>query len=126
MACKNICRLCDKLIISNSVTFNGAILLIDIPAGSYANCEKYCIVVGQPIPTTTTITAPVYITIGGSTTTLYPLNDCRCAQVQAAQIDTRTKYSTRVVTTATGGTFKILGELKCSQNTLRALPVPTT
>lgn len=125
MACKNICKLCDKFVISNTVTFNGAILLIDIPAGSYRDGEKYCILVAQVIPATTTIIAPVYITIGGDTTTLYPLVDKHCAQVTASQIDYRTKYSTKVVTTATGGSFKLLGDLESAQNVAEAIPVAT-
>ena len=36
MACKNVCRLCDRLIISSAVTFTaGTGLVIDIPAGAY-------------------------------------------------------------------------------------------
>ena len=68
MTCKNICQLCPRLIISQSVTFvAGTGLIINLPAGVYANGEKYCIVVAQSIPDTTTISAPVYITIGTGT-----------------------------------------------------------
>ncbi|MGM9682558.1 MAG: hypothetical protein ACI3XQ_03070, partial [Eubacteriales bacterium] len=80
MSCKNVCRLCDRLIISSAVTFTGGNLIINIPAGSYRNCEKYCIVIAQAIPATATINAPVYITIGTGTT-LYPLTNRCCAQV---------------------------------------------
>lgn len=41
MACKNVCRLCDNFIMSQSVNFTGGNLIIDLPAGSYANCEKF-------------------------------------------------------------------------------------
>ena len=61
MACKNVCKLCDKLVISTAVAFTNGNLVITIPAGSYNNNEKYCIVIAQSIPTTTTIAAPVYI-----------------------------------------------------------------
>ena len=58
---------------------------------------------------TTTINAPVVITIGAGTTA-YPLTDCNCAQATAESIHTRTRYATRVATSATGtGTFKYLG-----------------
>lgn len=60
MACKNTCKLCDRLIISQSITFTGGNLVINLPAGSYNNNCKYCIVLAQAIPTTTTIGAPVY------------------------------------------------------------------
>ena len=116
MTCKNVCRLCDNLIISTAVTFTaGTGLIITIPEGSYQDNCKYCIVVAQTIPTATTITAPVFIQIGAGTE-LYPLNKCDCTQATACSIRTRTKYSTRVETTATGGIFKLLGNIPCSPN----------
>lgn len=78
MKCNNVKKLCDRLIISSSVTFTDGTLLINIPAGYYANRNKYCIVVAQNIPEETTITAPVAITIGDDTTTTYPLVNCDC------------------------------------------------
>lgn len=121
MPCKNICRLCDRLIISEDVTFTGGNLEINIPAGSYNDGCKYCIVVAQTIPDDTTITAPVVITIGTGTE-LYPLTRCDCVQVTAAAIRTRTKYSTMVSTNALGGTFKLLGRLcYTADNALRSI-----
>lgn len=125
MACANTCKLCDNLIISTGVSFTGGNLVIDIPAGNYTNCGKYCIVVAQTIPAATTITAPVVITIGGVTTTTYPLLDRCCSQVTACQIQTRTRYSTRVSTTPTGGSFKLLGCIKSNANNLVSIPAPT-
>ena len=115
MSCKNICRLCDRLIISQAVTFDGTSLVVNLPAGSYADGEKYCIVVAQAIPAATTINAPVVITIGTGTEE-YPLTNSCCAQVTACAIRTRTKYSTRVSTSATGGSFKLLGKPCCAPN----------
>lgn len=116
MACKNVCKLCDRLIISTAVTFTaGTGLIITIPEGSYQDGGKYCIVVAQTIPATTTITAPVFIQIGDGTE-LYPLNKCDCTQATACSIRTRTKYSTRVETSATTGVFKLLGNIPCSPN----------
>lgn len=121
MACKNTCKLCKRLIISTAVTFvSGTGLVITIPAGSYLDGEKYCIVVAQTIPTTTTISAPVYIQIGTGTT-YYPLNRCDCSQATACNIRTRTKYSTRVSTTPTGGSFRMLGGCACASDSLPAL-----
>ena len=57
MACKPVCKLCNHLIISQAVTFAGGNLIINLPAGAYNNGEKYCIVVAQAIPATTTINA---------------------------------------------------------------------
>lgn len=114
MACKQVCRLCDNLIISTAVAFTaGTGLVITIPAGAYNDNGKYCIVVAQAIPTATTINAPVFIQIGTGTV-LYPLNKCDCTQVTACAIRTRTKYSARVETNATGGVFKLLGKTHCA------------
>lgn len=115
MACKNVCKLCDNFVISQGVTFTGGNLVINLPAGSYSNNRKVCIVVTQSIPDTTTINAPVYVTIG-SGTQLYPLVKRNCRQVTACGIRTRTRYSTCVETTSTGGLFKMLGEPCCSPN----------
>lgn len=110
MACKNICKLCDKLVISTNVTFEAGNLWIWVPAGEYRDGEKYCIVVAQNIPTTTPIDAPVRIYIEGGTQ-LYPLTTNDCRQVTARAIRTRTKYSTCVRTDATSGVFRLLGKL---------------
>lgn len=115
MACKTVCKLCDKLIISTAVAFTSGNLVITIPDGAYQNCEKYCIVIAQSIPSTTTINAPVYIQIGTGTA-LYPLQKCNCSQATACSVRTRTRYSTRVATTPTGGSFRLLGELCCAPN----------
>ena len=121
MPCKTTCGLCPNLVISSAVTFDGTSLVINLPAGAYNNGEKYCIVVAQTIPATTTITAPVVITIGTGTEQ-YPLTNRCCAQVTACAIRTRTKYSTCVATDATGGTFKALGKLACAPtNALTAI-----
>lgn len=115
MACKNVCKLCDNLVISQGVNFTGGNLVINLPAGSYSNNRKVCIVIAQSIPDTTTINAPVYVTIG-SGTQLYPLVKRNCRQVTACGIRTRTRYSTCVETTSTGGLFKMLGDPCCSPN----------
>ena len=121
MACKNTCKLCDRLIISQSITFTGGNLVINLPAGSYNNNCKYCIVISQAIPTETTISAPVLIRIGTGTE-LYPLVSKSCRQITACGVRTRTKYSVCVETTATGATFKMLGNPACQpNNNLRAV-----
>ena len=82
MNCPKIKRLCDKLIISNSAAFTDGNLVINLPENNYNNRSKYCIVIAQSIPTTTTITAPVVFTIGSGTTT-FPLVNCDCTTVYA-------------------------------------------
>lgn len=113
--CGYVQKLCDRLILSQAVTFADGTLTINLPAGSYGDGCRYCIVVAQAIPTATTITAPVVITIGDGTEE-YPLVNRCCAQVTACGIRTRTKYTTVVSTSATGGTFKMLGQPCCAPN----------
>lgn len=128
MSCKPVCTLCDRLVISQAVTFAGGTLTVNIPAGSYANGEKYCIVIAQTIPAAATITAPVVVTIGAGTEE-YPLTGKNCAQVTACAMRTRTRYSVVVSTSATGGTFKMLGRGCCApSNALAAIDgtAPTT
>lgn len=116
MACKPVCKLCNKLIISQAVTYASGVLTINIPAGSYNNGEKYCIVVAQTIPEDTIIGAPVVITIGTGAVP-YPLVKCNCAVVTACGIRTRTRYSVVVSTGAAssaGAVFKMLGHPCCA------------
>lgn len=115
MACKNVCRLCDHLAISTAVAFTDGNLVVTLPADSFRDGEKVCIVIAQTIPADTTITAPVVIQIGEGTEQ-YPLTTRCCAQVSACGIRTRTRYATRVVTSATGATFRMLGDPSCSPN----------
>ena len=115
MACKPVCKLCDKIRISTAVTYTAPNLIITLPQGSYENDEKYCIVVAQNIPADTTINAPVFIQIGTGTE-LYPLERCNCSQAVACSIRTRTRYSTKVITSPTSGAFRLLGRICCSPN----------
>ena len=119
--CGQTCRLCDRLILSQAVTFADGTLTINLPAGSYGDGCRYCIVVAQATPAGTTIDAPVVITIGAGTAE-YPLTNRCCAQLTACSIRTRTKYPVVVSTSATGGTFKVLGKVACApNNTLTAI-----
>lgn len=111
----NVCKLCRRLIISEAVTFADDTLTINLPAGTYNDGEKYCIVVAQAIPAATTINAPVVITIGDGAEE-YPLTNRCCAQVTACGIRPRTRYKTVVSTSAAGGSFKMLGDPCCSPN----------
>ena len=115
MSCKPIWSLCRRLRISQSVDFSDGNLIINLPAGSYNDGEKICIIVAQAIPATTTITAPVVVTVGEGTQQ-YPLTKCNCAPVTACSIRTRTRYSVCVNTTATGGTFRLVGKPCCAPN----------
>lgn len=115
MDCKPICKLCPHLVISTDVTYASGVLTVNLPAGSYNNGEKYCIVIAQNIPTTAIIGAPVVVTIGTGTVQ-YPLTRCNCKQLTACGLRTRTRYSAVVETTPTGGVFRLLGKPCCTPN----------
>lgn len=130
MSCKPSCRLCEKCIISQSVTVvtvNGVdTLVIDLPSRTYTDGCKYCIIIAQSIPATATIYMPVAFSIGGDTTTVYPFVKCNCSQITACGIRTRTRYSTIVSTNTISGVFKSLGGISCCpNNNLASLPVET-
>lgn len=121
MACKPVCKLCDKIRISTAVNVVTGNVVINLPAGSYNNCEKYCVIVAQNIPATAPIGANVFFTIGGGTVQ-YPLLDCNCRPVTACGIRTRTRYSVKVETTATSGVFRMLGRTcPCPTNNLTSI-----
>lgn len=113
MACRPICQLCDRLVISQAVTFADGTLTINLPAGTYTDGSKYCLVIAQTIPAAATITAPVVITIGTGTAA-YPLVGEDCAQLTACALRTRRRYNTTVATTPTGGSFRLLGKASCA------------
>lgn len=126
MACSNVCKLCDNLIISTNVQLLAGNVVVSIPAGNYGNGCKYCIVIAQAIPTEATLATNVVIAIGADTTTQYPLVDCCGSPITASQISTRTRYSTRVVTNTTGGSFKLLSNcIRSNRNVLTSIPAPT-
>lgn len=125
--CIKECRLCNRFMLSQAVTFADGTLTINLPAGNYDNNCKYCIVIAQPIPDETTIIAPVVFTIGDDTTTTYPFTNCDCTPVLASQVRTRRLYSTRVNTAVGTGVFKYIGKCKlpCPAGTvLESLPAP--
>lgn len=126
--CNQNCKICDKLIISTSVTIvtvDGTdTLVINLPAGVYANREKYYIVIAQTIPDTATINLPVAFSIGGVTTTVYPFINCNCIQVTVSGVRTRTKYPVVVCTNPTSGVFRALNNVRCyPTDNLPSLPV---
>ncbi len=110
MACKHICSVCPNLVISTAVTFADGTLTVNIPAGSYSNGQKVCLVIAQAIPETATVDAPVVVTIGTGTVE-YPLQRSNGLQLTSREIRTRTKYVTCVATNATTGAFRLVGKL---------------
>lgn len=113
MSCQTSCKLCDRLVISNSVSFASGVLTINIPAGDYRDGCRYCLVIAQAIPSTATIGSSVVITIGSGTVD-YPVTLRDCSPATVCNLRTRTKYPMRVATNATGGTFRILSKASCA------------
>lgn len=126
--CIKNCKLCQKLILSQSITFADDTLVVNLPANNYGNCEKYCIVFSQAIPDETTINAPVVFTIGTGTTQ-YPFVNCDCTPILASQVRTRRVYSTRVNTSVNDGVFKYIGKCCLPSNStslVQSLPIDET
>lgn len=129
--CNNSCNECPRKIFSSGVSIVAVdgvdTLVIDVPQQSFRNNEKGCLVITQNIPTTATIATPVAMSIGGVTTTVYPLVSCDCSQVTACMLRTRRRYPFKVSTTPIGGTFKILRNLSCAPcNSAFAIPITET
>lgn len=123
--CVRNCRLCDKFILSQAITFDGTSLVINLPANAYQNGCKYCIVLAQAIPDETTINAPVVFTIGTGTTE-YPFVNCDCTPIYASQVRTRRLYSIRVNTAVNDGVFKYIGKCRLPSNAttlVQSIPV---
>jgi hypothetical protein len=123
--CVRNCKLCDKFILSQTITFDGTSLVVNLPANAYNNGCKYCIVFAQSIPETTTINAPVVFTIGTGTTQ-YPFVNCDCTPIYASQVRTRRIYSTRVNTAVNDGVFKYIGKCCLPSNAttlVQSIPV---
>lgn len=128
--CNNSCNECPRKIFSSGVSIvtidDTDTLVIDVPQQSFRDCQRGCLVIIQNIPSTATIATPVAISIGGVTTTVYPLVSCDCSQVTACALRTRKRYPFVVSTNINGGVFKILRNLSCSpNNNLATIPVTT-
>ena len=126
--CIKNCRLCNKMILSQSIAFTGGNLVVDLPANSYGNCQKYCIVFAQTIPDTATINAPVVFTINGGATQ-YPFVNQDCTPIYASQVRSRRLYSTRENTAVNTGVFKYIGKCCLPSNATtvaNSIPVETT
>lgn len=120
--CIKNCKLCNSLVISTAVTFAGGTLTVDLPAGSYNDNQKYCIVIAQTIPDTATINAPVVFTIGGVADPTYPfVNQCS-EPILASQLRTRRLYPTRVNTSVTTGVFRYVGNCDLPQTDVNNAP----
>lgn len=97
------------------------------PQGNVYNINSTLeVAIAQDIPEATTINANVVITIGTGTAT-YPLVNCNCTNVNACQITSKRRYSTKVFTNIQNGVFKLLGPVNCFNcKHSGSLPITTT
>ena len=126
--CNNSCNECPRKVYSASVTVVTVdtvdTLVIDVPSQYFRDCQRGCLVITQNLPAAATIAMPVAISIGGVTTTVYPVVSCDCSQVTACALRPRRRYPFKVSTNATGAVFKILRNLSCApNNNLATIPV---
>lgn len=128
MECIRSCRLCDKLILSTAINYDSDTnqVIVALPANCYANCQKYCIVLAQSLPTSATIDAQVVFTIGNNATR-YPFVNKDCTPIYATQLRTRRVYNTRVNTAVNTGVFKYIGNCCLPSRTITVSnSLPTT
>ena len=61
MECIRNCKLCNNLILSTAINYDAATnsVLVGLPANTFENCQKYCIVLAQAIPEAATINSQV-------------------------------------------------------------------
>lgn len=110
------CQLCKNLVFSDSITIQTIdgedAVVIDIPAGVYSDCQRVCLVLTQTLPNAP-INTPVVISIGGVTSTVYPIVRQDCSQATICAFRTRKKYPLKVSTSTASAVFKSLGKLAC-------------
>lgn len=130
MECVKNCKLCDKFILSTAINYDSATnqVIVALPANAYGNCQKYCIVLAQSLPTAARINAQVVFSIG-SNPTRYPFVNRDCTPIYVSQIRARRVYSTRVNTAVNTGVFKYIGNCCLPSNNITvntAIPVSTS
>lgn len=99
-------KLCNRFTPTDGITFADGTLILNLPAGNYNNCEKYCIVVADARPAGIIAGSQVVFTIGGGAVQ-YPLLDRCGTPVTERAIVPRTMFGAVLKTTATGGSFYI-------------------
>lgn len=113
MSCSNCSKLCHRLHISTAVNILNGNLIINIPATSLRDCEAFCLVIAQAIPSSLPIGANVFVSITGGTER-YQIVDRCCRPVTGCSLRTRHRYKLVTETTATGAVLKLLAKPCCS------------
>lgn len=120
MECIRNCKLCNKLVLSTAINYDAVTnsVIVALPDGVFENCQRYCIVLAQAIPTAATINSQVVFTVG-TNPIRYPFVDRCCTPIYATQIRTRRIYPVKVNTSVNAGVFKYIGN--CLPSTNRAV-----
>lgn len=110
MDCIRNCKLCKNLILSTAINYDAATntVIVGLPANTFENCQKYCIVLAQTIPEAATINSQVVFSVG-TNVTQYPFLNKDCVPVYVSQIRARRIYPVKVSTTINEGVFKYIG-----------------
>ena len=110
MECIRNCKLCKNLVLSTAINYDTTTntVIVGLPADTFENCQKYCIVLAQTIPEAATINAQVVFSVG-TNTTRYPFVNKDCVPVYVTQVRTRRIYPVKVSTTVNDGVFKYIG-----------------
>lgn len=109
-----VMRIDPRSITEESITFAAGTLTINIPQRAYnAGCPYFLRLV-DAIPATTTVGAPVVITIGEGTVE-YPLIACNGIALTAENIRSGYSYPVTVVSNNTTGAFKLIAPIRYSR-----------
>lgn len=90
------CRICSNIVVSTNVAISGSEMVITIPAATYTNNEKLCILVAQAIPASAT-PLPVVIQVTGASATT-PFRTTCGHNIYSDQLRTRTIYPSYAAT----------------------------
>lgn len=104
------CCNCRNRTLSTAIAATATELVITIPANTYYNHNKLCLVLAQAIPEITGLPLPVVIQIGTDTTT-YPLRDGCGNNIYSDQLRSRRIY--QLIVNTESQTFVFRGRRRC-------------
>lgn len=128
MECIKNCKLCKRFVLSTAINYDATTntVIVGLPADTFENCQKYCIVLAQTLPVAATINSQVVFTVG-TNPTRYPFVNKDCVPVYVSQVRTRRIYPIKVTTTINEGVFRYVGNcpLPCANRSISD-SLPTT
>ena len=106
-----VMRIDPRSITEESITFSAGTLPINIPQRAYNSGCPYFLSLVDVIPATTTVGAPVVITIGDGTVE-YPLIGCNGVALTAENIRSGYSYPVTVISNNSTGAFKLIAPIR--------------